>query len=43
MVSKTGALKAIRANKKSKMGKKRKAANDNKGTTPKFAVHPEKK
>ena len=26
-----------------KMGKKRKAANNNKGTTPKFAVHPEKK
>lgn len=43
MVSKTGALRAIRAKKKTKAGKKRKAANNNKGTTPKFSVHPEKK
>ena len=43
MVSKTGALKAIRSRKKTKAGKKRKAANNNKGTTPKFSVHPEKK
>ena len=43
MVSNTGALKAIRANKKSKSGKKRKAANNNKCTTPKISIHPEKK
>ena len=43
MVSNTGVLKAVRASKKSKSGKKRKTANNNKGTTPKFKVHPDKK
>ena len=43
MVSKTGVVKAIRKRKKTKAGKKRKAENNNKGTTPKFSVHPEKK
>ena len=43
MVSKTGVVKAIRSRKKTKAGKKRKAENNNKGTTPKFSIHPEKK
>jgi len=42
MASNTKQLKAIRKNKKTKMGTRRKAANRNKGTTPKFAVHQNK-
>jgi hypothetical protein len=42
MVSRTRVTRNRRANKKSKMGKKRKALNNNKGTTPKFSIHPEK-
>ncbi|MBP9674990.1 MAG: hypothetical protein KBD63_07835 [Bacteriovoracaceae bacterium] len=40
MVSKTKATKARRKNKKSKVGTKRKAANRNKGSTPKFPINP---
>ena len=43
MVSNTAVTRNKRENKKAKAGKKRKAANNNKGTTPKFSVHPEKK
>ena len=43
MVSNTRITKNRRANRKKNMGKKRKAANENKGTTPKFAIHPDKK
>ena len=39
MVSKTKATKTRRANRRKNMGVKRKAANKNKGTTPKFAIH----
>ena len=39
MASNTKQLRVIRKNKKKAMGKKRKAANKNKGTTPKFAIH----
>ena len=42
MASNTKQTKVIRKNKKKKMGAKRKAENRNKGTTPKFSVHPEK-
>ena len=40
MVSRTRVTKNKRANRKSKMGKRRKAENRNKGTTPKFSIHP---
>ena len=43
MVSNTGSTRIKRENKKAKSGKKRKANNRNKGTTPKFSVHVEKK
>lgn len=43
MVSNTAVTRNKRENKKIKSGKKRKAANNNKGTTPKFSIHPEKK
>jgi len=43
MVSNTAVTRNKRENKKSKAGKKRKAENNNKGTTPKFSIHPEKK
>lgn len=43
MVSNTRISKIKRANKKKKMGQKRKAKNNNKGTTPKFSIHPDKK
>ena len=43
MVSNTAVTKTKRENKKNKAGKKRKALNNNKGTTPKFSIHPEKK
>ncbi|RLA60262.1 MAG: hypothetical protein DRQ89_13060 [Epsilonproteobacteria bacterium] len=43
MVSNTKVLKNRRRNKKKNMGKERKAANKNKGTTPKFAIHEDKK
>lgn len=39
MVSNTRITKIKRANKKKKMGTRRKAANRNKGTTPKFKIH----
>ena len=39
MVSRTRVTKNKRANNKRKMGTKRKAANRNKGTTPKFKIH----
>jgi len=42
MVSKTAVTESKRKNKKSKTGKKRKAKNRNKGTTPKFSIHEEK-
>ncbi|WP_267890245.1 hypothetical protein [Halobacteriovorax marinus] len=42
MVSNTRITKTRRANKKVKAGAKRKAANRNKGTTPKFAIHQDK-
>jgi hypothetical protein len=43
MVSNTKVLKNKRRNKKKNTGKERKAANKNKGTTPKFAIHEDKK
>lgn len=43
MVSRTQVTKTRRANKRKKAGKKRKHDNINKGTTPKFDIHPEKK
>jgi len=42
MVSNTRVTRNKRASKKVKMGQKRKARNNNKGTTPKFAIHLEK-
>jgi hypothetical protein len=39
MGSKTKKTRIIRKNKVKAAGKKRKAANRNKGTTPKFAIH----
>ena len=42
MVSNTRVTRNKRANRDSKMGQKRKAANRNKGTTPKFAIHQDK-
>ena len=39
MVSRTRVTKNKRNNRKNKMGTKRKAANVNKGTTPKFKIH----
>jgi hypothetical protein len=42
MVSRTRVTKNKRANKKKNSGAKRKAADRNKGTTPKFAIHPAK-
>ncbi len=42
MVSRTRVTRNRRDNKKTKMGKRRKAENNNKGTTPKFAIHLEK-
>lgn len=42
MVSNTRITKTKRANKRKKQGQKRKAANRNKGTTPKFAIHLDK-
>jgi hypothetical protein len=39
MASRTGVTEARRKAKHRKMGAKRKAADRNKGTTPKFAVH----
>jgi hypothetical protein len=39
MVSRTRVTRNKRAAKLKKMGKKRKAMNRNKGTTPKFAIH----
>ena len=43
MVSNTRVTKIKRANRKKKQGQRRKAENRNKGTTPKFSIHPEKK
>ena len=43
MVSNTAMTRVKRSNKLKKAGKRRKAANNNKGTTPKFSIHPEKK
>ena len=43
MVSRTKVTENRRRNKKVKSGKVRKAHNKNKGTTPKFAIHEEKK
>ena len=42
MVSRTRVTQNRRDNKQSKMGKKRKAQDRNKGTTPKFSIHPVK-
>lgn len=42
MVSNTRISKIKRARKTQKAGQKRKAANRNHGTTPKFAIHVEK-
>lgn len=42
MVSNTRVTKNKRSRKRVKAGAKRKAANVNKGTTPKFAVHEDK-
>ncbi|MDD0853706.1 hypothetical protein HBN50_11400 [Halobacteriovorax sp. GB3] len=42
MVSLTRITRNKRSARKKKMGAKRKAANRNKGTTPKFAIHPDK-
>ena len=39
MVSRTRVTKNKRSAKKKKMGVRRKAANVNKGTTPKFKIH----
>ena len=39
MVSRTRVTRNKRDRKKTKMGTRRKAANRNKGTTPKFKVH----
>jgi hypothetical protein len=41
MVSNTRVTRNKRSNRDGKMGKKRKAMNRNKGTTPKFAIHQE--
>jgi hypothetical protein len=43
MVSNTKITEIRRANKRKNMGKRRKAQDRNKGTTPKFAIHPAKK
>ncbi|EQC50353.1 hypothetical protein M899_2532 [Bacteriovorax sp. BSW11_IV] len=43
MVSRTKATWTRRDRKTKNAGAKRKAANRNKGTTPKFSIHPEKK
>lgn len=42
MVSRTCVTRNKREKKKTKQGKRRKAANNTKGTTPKFAIHLEK-
>lgn len=42
MASRTMQTRCRRRLKLKKMGKKRKAANRNKGTTPKFSIHPDK-
>ncbi len=42
MVSRTAVTTIRRVNKLKKAGAKRKAANKNKGTTPKFAIHQDK-
>lgn len=42
MVSRTRVTRNRRANKKAASGKRRKARNENKGTTPKFAIHQDK-
>ncbi len=42
MASRTKETETKRSNKLKKSGAKRKKANRNKGTTPKFAVHQEK-
>lgn len=42
MVSRTRVTRNKREAKKTKSGKRRKAENNNKGTTPKFAIHLEK-
>ena len=42
MGSKTLKTKRIRKNKLKASGKKRKNANENKGTTPKFPIHKDK-
>lgn len=42
MGSKTKQTRIIRKNKEASTGKRRKAANKNKGTTPKFAIHEKK-
>ncbi len=39
MASRTAATKIKRAQKEKNRGRKRRAKNNNKGTTPKFAVH----
>jgi len=39
--SKTKKTRTIRKNKLKKQGAKRKANDRNKGTTPKFSIHPE--
>ena len=43
MASNTTQTRIQRKLKKKKMGAKRKHANENHGSTPKFAVHPDKK
>jgi len=43
MGSRTMKTRNIRRNKSTKQGKKRKHENNNKGSTPKFAIHPDKK
>ncbi|MBT4792757.1 MAG: hypothetical protein HON90_14375 [Halobacteriovoraceae bacterium] len=42
MSSNTTQTRTKRRMKKKKSGAKRKHANENKGTTPKFAIHPDK-
>jgi hypothetical protein len=42
MASNTTQTRTIRKKKLKKSGSKRKHANENKGSTPKFAIHPDK-
>ena len=42
MASNTTQTRKIRKQKTKRAGAKRKSANENKGTTPKFAIHPDK-